>query len=1347
VTPERYARIEVLFLAALELEPAARNTFLAELAAHEPALAHELAVLLAADAGAASFIETPAFDATPDSFLQRLAGASGPEAGPAARLEPALPPEAGRLLGPYRLLELLGHGGMGVVYRGEHVETGARAAIKTIRALDQASLSGLRREIHALARLRHPGVVPILAEGVDAGGRPWYAMELIEGVTLRRHAAGLLDPAPASGQPRPRWQQFLQLVPMLRRLCSALAFLHGEGIVHRDLKPDNILIRAASGERRAASAQHESGAGPGRETPWLAARSSQLAAFPVLVDFGLAVPFMGQASREAIASETAAGGTAAYIAPEQGRGELVDARADLYALGCILYELVCGRPPFVGRTAREVLRQHLESSPLPPSHRAPDVPPQLDELVLRLLEKEPRRRLGHADAAAAALGRLGGGAEPLPGPRHRAYLYRPEFAGSAEALAQVGAALDRLEGSGAGSLLLLNGESGVGKTRLAMEAAKSARSRGLRVILGECQPLVGSGEDLSPPPGFVPLASHSSGDKGKQSAATPSNPLPLPLEREKRGGRSRPGVRAAEARAPDPPGVRLATSATPLQALAPMLRLVADRSRELGAAEADRLLGRHAARLGLYEPALLGLARPLANEPPAEPVGAAEARRRLFQALTEVLAALCTEPAGDGPRPAPTLWILDDLQWADELTVELLEHLLGSGALARIPVLILGTYRAEQLSAAQAANVQRLARAPDAATVRLERLDEAGVATLVADMLALKSAPPLFVRFLARHSEGNPFFVAEYLRAAVAEELLFRDEQGLWQLGDGTRLVVASAASGRQWASRLEALPLPRSIHALAAQRLEGLSPGARRLLEAAAVLGRELDAGLLEGVRPSGGTEHHEALQELLARQVLEEPSPGRLRFAHDKLREVAYERLTGPERRELHAAAAWALEARFGPQLDEHLAFLGHSWQQAAEPELARPYYLAAARQALRREGRHEAEILYRAYLRLVVEPTAESVRARSELAQEVLEEQARYDEALQEEQQALAEAQSLGDLHGQGRSLRGLAWLHWGRGRPAEALSLYERAAALARLAGDPASELQALDQLGSVHCALGRLAQGRELFEQALELAHRTGEPHLLANALRSLAKVAITQGAHAEGRELYRRALALYQAQPGNRLHEAHMYNTLATSYVNEMDLAAARPLYERALQIYQELDTRRHEGFTRSVLSGCVLDLGEPGQARELALEALEILSEVGDRLYQATTMHKLCRLERLCGQLDEAERWLHGSEARHRELGSAEFLGKILCEKGFLALARGRSAQPELDETREIVARTGMGPASALGKEAGRLERAQAAFEAGQVETLYRGERPEDLAPGMRRWLAETGRLPAEAA
>ncbi|QRN97848.1 AAA family ATPase [Archangium violaceum] len=740
----------------------------------------------------------------------------------------ALPQQLGSI-GPYLLLEQLGAGGMGVVYRARHSGTGQLVALKTVRLPDAALMRGLRRELHALGRLRHPGIVQVLAEGVD-DGLPWYAMEFLEGSTLRELLAAWWREAPDSSAPAAG--RLTEALGLVRRICAALGFLHGEGIVHRDLKPDNIVVRP-DGQ-------------------------------PVLMDFGLVSAFGGARSRESLDVGGAMEGSSGYMAPEQISGELVDARADLYALGCILYEMVTGRPVFSGE-GWDVLRQHLSEPPPPPSRWVRGVPPALEELLMRLLAKQSRERIGYASDVSSGLASLGARVEDGTYPPQRAYLYRPEFVGRRALLEEAERALDDARW-GRGRCVLLGAESGAGKTRLAMELATAANRRDFRVITGEC----------------------------------------LPLE-----------------------------VAAPLQPFRPLLQAVADHCRAGGAQVTGSLLGEHGPLLALYEPSLASLSPPgTLAEPAALP--AQEARQRLLGALTQVLSAFVAEQ--------PMLLVLDDLHWADELSLSVLEH-LQRGELERLPMLVLGTWRTEE----ENEGLRRLLLAPGLTSTRLERLDAEAVATMVCGMLALRTPPRAFVEYLARQSEGNPFFVAEYLRTAVDEGLLGRDAAGVWQVAErGVAL------------DRLEqALPLPGSLRELLGRWLSGLRPDARELLERAAVLGREFDGVLLLPERTMDDAGQLEALEALRVRNVLEEAGEGRLRFAHDKLREMAYESTPPESRRRLHEEAARAIESRYSGTglFPRHYGALAHHWATAQAEEKALHYLEEAARQALRIGANTEA------------------------------------------------------------------------------------------------------------------------------------------------------------------------------------------------------------------------------------------------------------------------------------------------------------------------------------------------------------------------------------------------------
>ena len=802
--------------------------------------------------------------------------APGPEV---IRAAPAIP----ETIGPYRILGVIGRGGMGVVYRAEHLETGEPAALKTVTVTGANMLSGIRREIHALRRVDHPGVVRVLAEGLD-GGLPWYAMDLLQGRSLRDYnearrairagsdatpsatpqvtqifpdsvpgaALGAAPQEPAQAQADA--EDLVGALTVIRRVCAPLAFVHGKGIVHRDLKPDNIFIRT-----------------DGR---------------PILVDFGLAFHFSGGRGRETLEVGGHGVGSPSYMSPEQVRGDLVDARADLYALGCMLYEIVTGAVPFGGGMPMVVLGQHLYQAPVPPSHIVESVPPKLEELILRLLQKRPQDRLGHANDVAAALGELGAGAE-MGGPPAQPYLYRPGLAGRADVLPTLEEAIARV-GVRKGGMVFIGGESGVGKTRLAMEVATKAARRSLRVVTGECA-----------------------------------------------------AISAAEAEGSS-------VKAAPLHPFRHLLLAVADRCRELGPEETRRLLGDRGRVLALHEPALAQLpGQDQYPEPPALPAQAA--RYRLMSCLAATLAAFAEQ--------TPVLLLIDDLQWADENSLGFLRFLEPSYFEAN-GVLILGTYRIEEMSGA----LRDLVTAPGSTRVELGRLDTKAVARMVSDMLAMDHPPRAFIEYLVRQSEGNPFFIAEYLRVAMEERLLFRNEAGEWRLeehgGDLDR--------DRE---RRSLLPLPKELRALVVRRFARLGPEARALARMASVLGREFDGELLLGATALGTIEGLEALEELRTHQILEEAEPGRLRFGHDKLREILYGDIAPLERRALHGVAARTIETHYAgtPDLPLFYPILAHHFGVAEVADKTLEYLEKAGQQALDTGASEEALGFYRKALDL--------------------------------------------------------------------------------------------------------------------------------------------------------------------------------------------------------------------------------------------------------------------------------------------------------------------------------------------------------------------------------------------
>jgi tetratricopeptide (TPR) repeat protein len=749
----------------------------------------------------------------------------------------ALPPGAPQTFAGYQLVDLLGHGGMGLVYDAVHLASDRRVALKTVRPQAHGALASIRREIQALNRLRHPGVVRVFDHGVDAQ-RPWYAMDLIEGQTLERRFAVLHRRWPGGARAPMSMQQLAEPLSILRRLCDTLSYVHGQGVVHRDLKPQNVVIQPDGS--------------------------------PILVDFGLALRD-GHSGRARAASASLVGGTLPYMPPEQIRGELLDPRADLYALGCVLYEAVTGQPPFDGATLHELMHKQLVEEPVPPSTLMPELDPALERLILRLLRKSPRDRVGFAEDVAAALAPFSGPVAHVALPRARPYVYPPEFTGRAPLLEAFSERLRRTA-DGLGGCVFLAGESGVGKTRLVAEIAQLARTFGFRVVLGE----------------------------GMTIGARPT---------------------------------RDAERSTALHPLRPLLQALCE-ACETSLAATERLVGPNGRVLAAYEPALLELPGQDAYPDPP-PLGAQAARERLLGALHETIARL----AEDGPL----LLVIDDLQWADELSLDVLET-APPELFTQRRILLLGAYRSEETTP----RLDRLGAARGAEQLTLDGFDTRAIARMVAGMLALDQAPePLLDRLLPA-AGGNPFFVAEYLRAAVDAGWIRRD------VGSSFRLD--------------EAAPLPGSLRELLDLRLAALSVPARGMAEVASVLGREIDGDLLAAIAARAQDESDQALRELVDRALLEELPGDRFRFAHAKLREAVHDSLSPEHGRELHQRAAIAIERLRTPaSLVSFHSVLAHHWTRAEVYPSAVAHLELAGEHALARAAHAEAAGLFQRALDL--------------------------------------------------------------------------------------------------------------------------------------------------------------------------------------------------------------------------------------------------------------------------------------------------------------------------------------------------------------------------------------------
>lgn len=1214
-----------------------------------------------------------------------------------------------RDIGPYRIVKRIGLGGMGIVYKAVHKRSGRIAALKTVRIPNRLFLQSIRREIHTLARLSHPGIVRIISEGVDRGV-PWYAMEWLEGITLRDyfnrlvHKTGHTNDNQTTGDVSPtiirektsainwtnvvdrrkttvsrldtevrkmtlmKWSSFKsdqkpdfrskelagfgrlhEFLSLVGRVCSTLSYLHGEGIVHRDLKPENILIKANG--------------------------------MPILIDFGIVTQF-SSGSRDVIESISNAFGTISYVAPEQIRGEMVDARADLYALGCILYELVTGRTPFSGQTSL-IINHHLNVAPLRPAELVKEVPPELEELIANLLMKDAHDRCGYADVVIRELKNLGAVVEQNGVTvKSRPYLYRPQFSGRKDLVDILRTRLNALF-SRRGSMVLLGGESGIGKTRLAIEMGRKAENRDIQVLSGSCV------------------------DVGSRVMEVFRKPL----------------------------------------------LAIADYCREAGLDETERIFGPYGKILAPFEQSLRSLPGQERYPEPVE-VSPEIAIIRYFEASARVMVSFAEEK--------PLFLVLDDLQWADDFSIRFLMFLIEQKTIESAPIFVLGTYRTEEVHDL----LEKLLTLGGVSLHSINRLNEWEVTQILKDMLALPTVHPSFGHYITKHADGNPFFVSEYIRLAVSEGILIRQEGGKWQIGKSDVEVTDAL---------FEELPLPGSLQHLVKRRLSALTEDAMRTARVAAIIGRVSSIPLLKKATGFHDRQFFEALAILYRKQVFEDISADTLQFTHDQIRHVTERSISATEKRQFHGLVAEGIEGLFRDSLESFAAILGYHWEKAGNSDKAYQWYSQAGDNALSSFTFDEAARYLEAALRLASLPTPDNVDLRNKLGYQVYCQMGRLDEAALLHTEALELSRQLNERIKESRSLRHLGWIHAQKGDLDQAKELYKSAALIARTENNKILESHLLNDLAGLAKLQGQIDESEKLlekamdyldvldvssmqgtiwgnmailkdnsgdlenalilFNKAIEAARDEGDKRNEGLWLGNLAGIYYKQGNFEKAQNLCEQALAMHR-DIGDKSLETLWLSNLAILYSEQEKYEQAKLLYLRALDLARLMSRKLDEGRTLGNLASLYRDTGDIEKAKSLYHQALDIMKAIGEIKEQGIWLSHLGSIKRWTAKSpEEADIFYEESERLLIESDSKFYLGILLCAMGHQAIACDRDPKTFLQRVKKIAAEIGAGPQSELGKEIALLASAIEIHAAGEDFKLHRGELVQEIPEAVLRY------------
>ncbi len=1028
----------------------------------------------------------------------------------------------------YRLDSELGRGGMGTIYRAHDTLLDRDVAVKVLSdvTLSVESRARLLREAQAAAQLNHPNIVSVYdageAEGLGAGGAPFIVMELVEGQAL--HVGYHLE----------------EILSIARQVCAALEHAHAHGIIHRDLKPENVLI-APDGTAK-------------------------------LTDFGLA-----RTAASRLTTEGTIVGTVFYLAPEQALGGEIDHRADLYALGVMLYELVTGQLPFTGDDLLAVISQHVHAPVIPPSTHNSEIPSGLDNLIIRLLGKQPEER----PASAAEVRR---GLEDLSRSEDAPAARAPEspkilglcpnnlpaqatpFIGRQVELAAVQGQLTHSDVR----LLTLTGPGGTGKTRLGLQVAA-----GLLDHFQDGVFFVSLGS-VSDPALVLPTIAQTLQVREVEGA-----PQPGP------GAQDGPLLAALKDYLRDKHILLMLDNFEQVTEAGPMV------SGLLSAAPRLKALVTSRASLRVYGE----------HDYPVPALATPDPKESLpLERLTQVEAVQLFVQRARAVKP--------DFAITDEnglVVAEICQRLDG------LPLAIeLAAARVRLLS------VQKmLGQLGDRF-----RLLTGGAKDLPARHRSLHATIDWSYDLLDAHEKT----LFQRLAVFCPGSTLAAAEVVCNPLGDPWPDPLAHVGQGRRdEAAQLDVLNgleslvdqsllKPCDVHG--EPRFEMLESVRQYALEQLAAHGR----GEMEEIHRRHATFFTALAEEAEPRLTGPEQLAwlNRLEMEHDNLR----------------TALGWALE-REGADAELGLRLtvaLGQFWRirgywtearrwldraskeinAASPPVRAKAFWLAGRMQ----EDPERAAMLLRQSLDLYRQldpPDRQGIaRALRELGN-VAVGQSHHEEAAAYYEQSLALARELNDRLGISEALASLGRLAWIQGDSGRAIALLEQSLGLARETGNKRDIATRLQELGNVTLQQRDYRRTEALYKEGLALARELGDKLRIAALLNSLGEMARCQGDYDRAAALYEESLALFR-ELGSRVHNALILHNLAYVVLRQRDRRQAAAFFEESLVLYQKL--KRKHGVIECLigLAGVAASEGQQATAGRAAR-----LFGAAEGLFQAT--------------------------------------------------------------------------------------------------------------------------------
>jgi serine/threonine protein kinase/tetratricopeptide (TPR) repeat protein len=1072
--------------------------------------------------------------------------------------------------GRYSLLTKLGEGGKGVVYRAHDNTLDRIVAIKLLKgeSFDEETYARFTREAQAAARLTHPNVVSTYDMGKE-GNRYFLVMEYVKGTSLgglmESHREEGLDPSHA--------------VPIAMDVCRALRYAHSEGVVHRDVKPENIMITQDGTTK--------------------------------LMDFGLA----RAVDKSRLTKDGMMIGTPAYMAPENALGRESDARTDLYSLGCVLYEMLTGRPPFRTEDSLKLIYSQINDIPVSPSRVNPHIPASLEQIILRLLAKNPNDRFQSAADLLRALevarqsveGKAIRGQTSSPisqlesvsrkqirtPPESRKVLTLIDRESEMEALKKF---VDRTLG-GEGGLVLLSGEAGIGKTRLAEEAKTYATLRGMRTLSGKS--VMGEGAS----------------------------------------------------------------------AYAPFIEMVREFIRESQAQSLQKALGNYADQVSRLVPDLterfggsssnMRAPLPSLSTDPSRFLEVADPR--FLEGITQFFVNIS--------EGSPLLLLIDDLNWADDASIRLLQHLTRN--MKGKFIAILGAYRDTDVRDDSTfsqllldLNRERLLN-----TIHLKPFEVGSVTRMMAETFGETDEQQTseFHDLIFEKTGGNPFFIEEVLRSLVEQGIIFKTERG--------------------WKRKpIFDIEIPSSVSAVIKQRLGKPDEESLNVLRWASVIGKEFSFEVLQEVAKVDEDHLLVLMEKLLKSRLIREkklsPSSQMYFFTDQQIRNALYDEISLVRRRKYHLRVGQTVEKIYEQKkgkLAEHASELAYHFIQGNDLQKALAYSIKAGDGAAELYAYEEASKHYVLALELLEEEGDNPLRGQvlekagdAAFATSQIEAAPKYwNEALRIHQE-MGERRKVGDIYHK------LGWFYFFTDDYPKAHDYFAKAIEAFEKEGDKLGLAQAyssLVALGSYHWGI-RLSPTIEIVHKALALAEEVEDHDAEMKAYNALASISKEKAKVFENIDRALQLIAQYNLRSVMALF-THVCRAEAYATV-KADCAEVSQAFSDAIEFARTSGNFFLEIAINALLAFWVyLPTGEWKRAQEV----VEGILSLGPRVLGLGKVYSLSVLGNMYltrGELGKSEEYLKAIPPLLQHTEDSSYIIPCYGSLGRLFIEKGEYAQAE---------------------------------------------------------------------